>query len=138
MTPLEWNTATHALGVEAMDSTHHQFIELLNYAQNASASEFPSAFEKLLMHTEQHFANEKSMMESSAFPATDEHVGEHNRILGEMKQFQKRVNKGLQSFGRAYLRDTIPQWFSLHLITMDSALASHLKAQAAATTPDNI
>jgi hypothetical protein len=38
------------------------------------------------------------------------------------------VERGRTTLARAYLCEQIPAWFALHAVTMDSALAAHLKA----------
>jgi len=56
--------------------------------------------------------------------------GEHQRVLGEFKQFKTRIDKGMIAFGRSFVRERLPQWFGLHVTTMDSALAAHIKIQS--------
>lgn len=124
---INWSDEDHSLNLDIMDDTHREFVDIINQLNSASDAEFRGLFEKLLVHTESHFARENELMEKTGFPAIAEHKGEHLRILGEFNQFNNRVKKGLYTFGRAYIRDSIPQWFNLHLATMDSALAAHLK-----------
>ena len=116
------------VGYSAIDSDHHEFVALLNRLDEASNAEFPAMFKQLFEHTEQHFAMENQLMLDYAFPAETEHKGEHLRVLGEFKQFQSRVDKGMIAFGRSFVKERLPQWFLLHITTMDSALAAHVKA----------
>ena len=124
---IEWDPQVFRLGVAAMDETHAQFVDLLNRLDAAVNSEFPSLFAQLYEHTKSHFAEEEARMLRCSFPATTEHSSEHRRVLSELAQIQKQVNKGLISFGRAYVREGLPDWFRLHAATMDSALAAHWK-----------
>ena len=66
-------------------------------------------------------------MQQSGFPATAEHKGEHHRVLGELSQFTRQLEKGRSMMARAYVKERLPGWFTLHITTMDSALAAHLK-----------
>ncbi|MEW7978055.1 MAG: hemerythrin domain-containing protein [Candidatus Sedimenticola endophacoides] len=118
-----------ALGVEEMDETHIEFIELVNRLGNAGKQEFIDLFKQLIEHTEAHFAAENERMEETGFPAIQEHRGEHLRVLGEMNRIGKRVAAGSLMLGRAYVEEQLPSWFSLHAATMDSALAAHIKAR---------
>ena len=127
---LAWNPEQHALGNSAMDATHEAFIALLRAATEATDADFPARFAELFDHTRAHFAEEDAKMLASRFPAIGEHVGEHRRILGELTLFQRSVRAGRTRMARAYLADTLPAWFGLHLITMDAALAAHLRRQA--------
>lgn len=114
------------VGYQPIDHDHAEFISLLDELDNAVDAEFPALFRSLHQHTEQHFQRENQLMQELAFPAESEHVGEHQRVLGEFKQFQSRVDKGLIAFGRAFVKERLPAWFQLHVATMDSALAAHI------------
>ena len=136
MAIIEWDDNRFRLGVNAMDDTHIEFVELVNAVDRAEGEEFIRLFDLLISHTREHFDHENKLMIESEFPALAEHRGEHERVLGELVQFGQRVHKGLIPFGRSYLRSSIVHWFPLHAATMDSALAAHLKSRAA--IPDGI
>jgi hemerythrin len=122
-------TAQMIIGYELIDNDHDEFISLLNQLDSASNSDFPALFQQLYQHTEHHFERENQLMQQVAFPAVTEHKGEHQRLLGEFKQFKTRVDKGLITFGRSFVRERLPQWFQLHIQTMDSALVAHIRFQ---------
>lgn len=114
------------VGYPPIDQDHGEFIRLLEKLAVADNADFPALFQALHQHTEQHFEREHQLMQQWAFPAEGEHHGEHQRVLGEFKQFKTRVDKGLIVFGRAFVAERLPAWFGLHVSTMDSALAAHL------------
>lgn len=114
----------------AIDSDHENFVALLNQLDAANNAEFPGLFQHLFEHTELHFAMEDQLMRDNRFPAEAEHTGEHLRVLGEFKQFKSCVDKGMLAFGRSFVRERLPQWFQLHVSTMDSALAAHINANS--------
>jgi hemerythrin len=126
MEPLENNSAI-VLGHAAIDTDHHEFIALLNRLSSAGNADFPAMFQQLFEHSEQHFERENQLMKQLAFPAETEHKGEHQRILGEFKQFKTRVDKGLITFGRSFVKERLPQWFELHVATIDTTLVAHIK-----------
>jgi len=124
----------YALGNAEMDGTHQEFIALVNRVHaTANTAEFKQGFAELIEHTKAHFALEDELMRNSNFPGLQEHQWEHNRVLGELNQFQLRVNKGFVAFGRAYIQDKLPEWFAVHANTMDRALAVHLHKLGAST-----
>lgn len=88
------------VGYEPIDRDHQEFVSLLDKLDAAGNADFP---------------------------AEGEHSGEHRRVLGEFKQFQSRVDKGLIAFGRSFVKERLPAWFQLHIATMDSALAAHIR-----------
>ncbi|WP_019868108.1 hemerythrin domain-containing protein [Methylovulum miyakonense] len=122
-------TGTLTVPYGPIDQDHEEFINLLNALDTVTNADFPALFQELYEHTEAHFERENQWMAQSAFPALIDHKGEHQRVLGEFKQFKSRVDKGLVAFGRSFVRDRLPQWFALHVTTMDTALAMHLNQQ---------
>lgn len=109
-----------------MDETHREFVRLVNQLASEPGETFASLFDTFIQHCQQHFDQEELLMRESSFSAYAEHRDEHQRILGELAQFRKRVARGLVEFGRNYIRERMPEWFRLHAATMDSALAVHL------------
>ncbi|WNV03349.1 hemerythrin family protein [Candidatus Methylospira mobilis] len=123
---MEKNVAM-VLGHDAIDNDHAEFIALLRRLNAATNADFPALFQQLYEHSERHFERENQLMQQYAYPAETEHKSEHQRILGEFSQFKTRVDKGLITFGRSFVKERLPQWFELHVVTMDSALAAHIK-----------
>ncbi len=101
------------VGHDLIDSDHDEFISLLNQLDIASNTDFPALFQQLYEHTEQHFDHENQMMKQFAYAGEIEHKGEHQRVLGEFRQFKTRVDKGMIVFGRSFVRERLPQWFGL-------------------------
>lgn len=133
MNPLE-QSGLMAVGYEQIDADHAEFLVLLGRLLEVSDAEFPALFAQLFEHLEGHFERENELMRKSGFRAEAEHKGEHQRVIGEFRQFKSRVERGLLPFGRAFVRENLPGWFKLHVSTMDSALAAHLNAQGDAAT----
>ncbi|MDD5413010.1 MAG: hemerythrin domain-containing protein [Methylobacter sp.] len=117
------------VGYDQIDNDHDEFINLLNELDSAGNANFPVLFKQLYEQTEQHFERENQLMKQFSYPGETEHKGEHQRVLGEFKQFKSRVDKGLIAFGRSFVKDRLPQWFGLHVTTMDSALVTHINKQ---------
>ncbi|MDY0050520.1 MAG: hemerythrin family protein [Halothiobacillaceae bacterium] len=127
----------YTLGHATIDRTHAEFIELVKRTIEADGTAFPALFDALYAHTREHFAAEEALMVKNAAPATQEHCTEHGRILADMRRFNERILADMRRFNerilagrpmmaRAWLRDTLPDWFALHTTTLDSVLAAHL------------
>ena len=129
MALIEKNTVL-IVGYDLIDCDHDEFIDLLNQLDSASNGDFPALFQQLHEHTEQHFDRENQLMMQFAYPGEIEHKGDHQRVLGEFRQFKTRVNKGMITFGRSFVRERLPQWFGLHVTTMDTALAAHIRTHS--------
>ncbi len=121
-----WNVEHHTLGIDAMDDTHHEFVVLLDELARADDASFPVLFSRLVDHCRRHFAEEGRLMRQCHCPALGEHEGEHFRVLGDLLQFQRAIQRGRAALARAYVRDGLMQWFETHLTTMDAALALRL------------
>ena len=124
---LSWDEARHPLGVDEMDATHREFAALVDALNQANDETFSFLFQKLVDHTRLHFAEEGRLMRLLRFPALGEHEGEHFRVLGELLQFNRAVQRGRLPLARAYVKSGLPEWFELHLVTMDSALAAQCR-----------
>lgn len=120
----------YILGISTMDNTHFEFIDLVNQLGAAeNKAHFIELFQKFFEHTNAHFEAENQLMQQTGFPAIHEHMGEHLRVLGEMNRLSVRVKNGSTLMARSYIEEHLPEWFTLHAATMDSALAAHIKAQ---------
>ncbi len=120
---------TRTVGYDPIDQDHAEFIGFLNQLDTASNDDFPRLFRQLHEHTEQHFDRENRLMKEFAFPAESEHNAEHQRVLQEFGQFKACVDRGMVSLGRAFVRECLPQWFEMHVATMDSVLAVYIRTE---------
>jgi hemerythrin-like metal-binding protein len=116
------------LDIPVIDTTHAEFVVLINRLGNADPEEFATLFQELLAHTRAHFAMEEELMRLTHFPGRREHLTEHGRVLGDMERFAERLAAGKTIFARAFVEDRVPDWFANHTRTLDSDLAQHLKA----------
>jgi len=115
------------LGADDIDDQHYQFAAIVDNIHCSDKQSFPQLFTRLCEHVAAHFEYENSLMEKHEFPAKAEHSSEHLRVLGELVQLNRQVEKGRPMMAQAYVKERLPEWFSLHLATMDSALVAHLK-----------
>ena len=119
------------LDVAAMDTLHDEFITLLEEVKNAKGALFTERFAALVAHTEAHFAAEEELMRAHGFHAAQEHIDEHENLLGEMRYFLEKARK-IPAFGRSYIDDYAYEKFRRHVINIDSQLAAFLKSQTEA------
>lgn len=122
------------VGNALIDRDHQQFIDLVNRIAGATSAEFASLFDELYAHTQEHFDRENELMTQYGFPAEVIHRNEHQRVLNEFKQFQRQTAKGSLSMARAFVIEQVPEWFNLHIATMDSALASFIDFKSQSVT----
>ena len=123
---LKWNDRM-SLGVESMDATHRVSLQLLAAVAEADLAAFCERFDDFLNHTREHFAAEEALMEETMFPLINEHKAEHARVLNELARFRASAASGRTALPQAYVREQLPEWFTLHLQTIDAVTAAHVR-----------
>lgn len=83
-----------------------------------------ATFERLLVHTREHFGREEQAMLRAAFPPFDVHKEEHDRVLEEMVA----EGEAFQATGDTdrlwrYVSTAVPGWFVSHIQSMDAVTA---------------
>lgn len=111
------------VGVDSIDQRHEEFYDLYETLKNASDREFLEAFDAVILHTQNHFAEEEADMECFVYPNKAEHKQEHQKALHEMNYFREKASSGKLMFAKAYVKDRLEEWFRNHLLNMDSDLA---------------
>lgn len=115
-----------SLGDKSVDSTHREFVSLVEQAASAQPEKLAPALQNLVEHTREHFQEEESRMQSVNHRLLSEHRAEHQRILGDMERFCQRAEKGRGAMARAWVADNLMEWFTAHARTMDSAMVADL------------
>ena len=123
MSTLAW-TESLALNQPTLDTTHQEFIELLNAfgaALDAGVDALP-AYQALLAHTEAHFAMEEDWMARCGFEAQNCHSSQHAMVLNVMREALRYANELNDREPLNILRTELAGWFPQHAEMMDAAL----------------
>jgi hemerythrin len=115
----------YLLGYQAMDATHHEFVELVDALLTASDAGLAAALAAFERHAVAHFADEQAWMDKGDFPARDCHVDEHDKVLASVHAVQEQLAAGDLEMARE-LAVALKDWFPGHADYMDSALATWL------------
>ncbi|MDD2698265.1 MAG: hemerythrin family protein [Arcobacteraceae bacterium] len=120
----------HLLKNEDMDTLHKEFLDIYNAVNTNDKQDYRAKLITLLEHSKNHFSIEENLMDKFSYKTSKEHKEEHAKVLNEMEYFIKLSsnNFGLNML-QSYYKEKLPYWFDLHLISMDSDLAHHLKGQ---------
>lgn len=133
MALIEWSDKL-ALGVDRMDDTHREFVDLLNTLHAASDEDYIALLDQFIEHTVAHFEQEKRWMTEIEFPPAHCHLDEHEGVLNIMRDVRKMVAEGKREVGRVLTRELAP-WFENHAATMDATLAFFLRRTDAGVDP---
>lgn len=128
MTTLAWSPAL-ALDHPQMDATHEEFVDLLAAADAAlSGADAPllAAFDTLVAHTEQHFAQEDRWMAATGFAPGNCHAFQHQAVLQVMQECARRAREANDFEPLRLAVGELAIWFPQHAQSMDAALAGHM------------
>jgi hemerythrin len=126
MNTINWS-ADMCLGLPQMDAAHESFLqEIAALEQMEDPARFCSGFLALIEHVETDFREEEQQMEEIDYPGLACHREQHARVLATLHRVAPCVMGGDMALGREALR-LLPQWFMVHLSTMDTVLALTLK-----------
>lgn len=124
----QFDDEKHLLFYEDIDTLHKEFLDIFNSVDTNDDNSYRNYLTKLYEHSKIHFQIEEKLMDESDYKTAKEHKDEHCKVLSEMNYF---INMSQNRFGinmlKAYYKEKLPHWFDLHLISMDSDLAHHLK-----------
>ncbi|MDR3157731.1 MAG: hemerythrin [Zoogloeaceae bacterium] len=125
----------YTLGHAPMDATHQEFARLVRLLAETEAATVgrknriaavSAAMETLLRHSERHFAQEDFWMTNSGFLPSQCHVDEHLRVLASLQGVLRMIGNGHAALGKTVARE-LESWFEQHAVTMDAALARHMR-----------
>lgn len=122
---LESMNATHLEEVEVINQLGALIIAALDGESNESLIE--QKLDEWMEHTRIHFATENRLMAENGFPAYQVHSGEHEQVFAQMETLCNQWKSGgeLQQLAD-YLFVTWPNWFNIHVNTMDMVTAQFL------------
>lgn len=109
-----------------MDTTHREFVDLLNTVLHADDAHLLAHWETLVDHTQDHFDREDQWMQATGFTADNCHSSQHKIILQIMREGTQRGRAGELHVPRQMGRE-LAVWFPQHAQAMDAALAMHLR-----------
>ena len=116
------------LGLDAIDQTHVEFVELLGRAELAEDAQLLARLQDLITHTIDHFGREDQWMQATQFAPQNCHAMQHRVVLQTLDELMRR---GREDGELQLVREILPElgkWFSQHAQTMDAGLAAHLES----------
>jgi hemerythrin-like metal-binding protein len=123
-TTLAWSPEL-ALGDARTDTTHEEFVELVNATSAAAPEARLALYQELVRHTVEHFAQEERWMTACGIPADFCHFSQHNSVLEVMREVERRALLGEMALIDSML-EALVEWFPQHAQSMDAGLVSYL------------
>lgn len=115
-------------GTAALDMLHREFLHALACLACESEKKFEQRYRAFVQTAEYVFSTEEQWMEMIDCPALKHHREQHARVLGALHHVHLRVMCGDLETGRDVAVRLLPQWFTFHAATMDTALGMELQS----------
>jgi len=110
---------------------HRVQLELLHALQetlaggDADRSASGGLLRQLLDYSEAHFLSEQLLMRLYAYPAYEEHVQEHDRLIGDLRDLSVAWTEGeAEAAGNLLVR--VEEWLLTHMSTTDKTFEGYL------------
>lgn len=125
MSLIEWRDE-FSVGVASVDLEHRELIRLINdlhtlIGDNASRDEVVSMLGEIFAQISAHFALEEKYMRDARYPLLDEHKGDHETLLDELRDIMDLVDVD-GNYDEQGLSEDLQRWFTEHFRTHDARL----------------
>lgn len=119
----------YALGIPEMDRAHKELLDDLIRLGELPDHDFISDYPAMVARVEKDFFEEERAMEDIEFDGLRSHRAQHADVLETLHRAAAGVAGGDPTLGRAVVR-LLPEWFILHILTLDHAFAEALRARS--------
>ncbi len=125
------------IALDSMNNTHQEEVALINelgslleqaMQENSDGAAITTKLDEWVEHTRAHFASENELMQKYGFPAYAIHSGEHAHMLEKIDALQQQwQNKHEVKPLADFIFDAWPNWFMMHVNSMDMVTAQFLR-----------
>lgn len=133
---MDWSDR-FALGIDLIDQQHQVLFRLIDQLARAiqdeiSEAELQTIFAELHKYTLTHFATEERLMAQYAYPADQDHRGNHQTLENSLEQLVERANNG-EPLVSIQTMNFLRLWLYNHIDGTDRQFADFLKAKGVTT-----
>jgi hemerythrin len=128
-----WND-DFAVGHEAMDETHHEFVHCVDAMLRADESDLSATLEAFADHARRHFGEEDQAMRETGYESAGCHVDEHSAVLDSVDEVRAALARGHTHVVRSFAH-ALAEWFPRHATVMDLGLARWLAQRRLGGSP---
>lgn len=132
MALIMWNDA-YSVKVKQFDDQHKKLVEIVNELHDAmkvgkGKDVLTKVLGSLISYTGSHFADEEKLMKLHAYPGYENHKKEHNLLVAQVLDFQKKFHDGNALITQnimTFLRD----WLVKHIQSEDKKYGEYLNSK---------
>jgi hemerythrin-like metal-binding protein len=134
---IAWTEELH-VDHDGIDNEHHHLINIINDLYRAvrtstDKTKVEQAFNEMRRYTETHFTNEIQMMTETNYPDMEKHRAMHEAFIKRLDEVYDEFQSGRDAAGVS-LMSLLGAWWTTHINTADTALASYLSGAGANNT----
>jgi hemerythrin len=131
----EWKE-TYSVNVAEIDAQHKELFRIareLNAAMSSGhgAAVLTGILERLIAYAKKHFAHEERLMQLYKYPDYLAHKGQHDRLTGQVLDFQRDFRSGKLLVTLDIMR-FLHTWLEHHILQSDKHYAPCFKGTAPA------
>jgi hemerythrin len=121
-------------GVPALDNLHRDLFETMASTASSANEELKDSYSSLVRKVECAFLNEEKWLEEIAPALLKIHREQHAGVLRALHKAHRKVLEGDLDLGRHVAGDLLPQWYAVHVSTLEMALAILIQENPTNTT----
>jgi len=131
-----WNDS-YSVGSVEIDGQHQKLFNMADELHRAMSEgrgkeALSGLLQRLVAYTRHHFAYEERAMRDHAYPGYLQHRMEHEKLTGQVLEFQNKVARG-QATVTIEIMKFLSDWLRHHIQVSDQKLATYIKSQVVAT-----
>jgi len=124
-----WND-NYSVGVKEIDDQHKQLFELINQTHRVMTEKQgrdagKKVIDGLVDYTIYHFSHEEGLMRKAEYSDYDEHIKKHEKLVGQVADFQKKFNSGEAEINQELMK-FLKDWLSNHIMGQDKFYTSSM------------
>jgi len=129
-----WNDS-YSVGSAEIDEQHQKLFHIADELHRAMLERrgkeaLNGLLQRLVAYTRHHFACEERAMRDHAYPGYLQHRMEHEKLTGQVLEFQNKVTRG-QATVTIEIMTFLSDWLRNHIQLSDQKLGKHMKSRAA-------
>ncbi|MFO0726288.1 MAG: bacteriohemerythrin [Myxococcota bacterium] len=127
MALFEWSD-DYSVKVASIDAQHKVLVGMLNelhdgMSRGSGNDHLSAVLSGLIQYTAQHFAHEEALFAEHGFEDAEEHIAEHQRLVKQVLEFQKKFDAKQASLNMELMR-FLKDWLIKHILGSDMKYAA--------------
>ncbi len=122
MALINW-TEEFNIGIDSIDVQHKHLVDIVNKFDEAMRKGKDSPvmngiFNDLVGYTQEHFADEETIMAAAEYADLKQHQAEHRQLLQKVEQFQFDFGQESRD-DSGHIREFLKNWLTSHILNDD-------------------